>query len=352
MNNRNIILWIVAVVLASLFLIGILTNLQESKKVNVGVILPLTGAIAKTGSDAKIALEVAQADFPGSNISLVFEDDSFTPTQSVSAFNKLLNLNSVVAVIGPLNGSSIESVRSLAVANKIPVFTPYGSANEIGDYLYKNSSEVYSEDKFIADKMDNLGYKNVAIIYFLNDFGIKHSRYFKEAVVSNGGEIVADESYPVGSNDFRTVLTKIKTAKPEALYVINVGAGVGQITKQAFELGLKAPFFGQYGTEASDLLTVGGESLEGMIYTSEINEGYLSDKQKRFIAEFERRAGISPSIVAYNTYDIYSILVKAVDVCRADSICINKYIANIKDFEGVSGKFSILNRLRTENLYP
>jgi branched-chain amino acid transport system substrate-binding protein len=353
MSNKKIV-WVAVVVVLVAIVSGIYFSSTNTSKdsVNVGVILPLTGGLAKVGSDAKVGLELAQEDFKSSGVSLVFEDDGFVPKDSVSAFNKIKDLSDVVAIIGPLNGSSIESVRSLAVNNKLPVFTPWGAGNDIGDYVYKNSVEATDEAKAIADKANSLGYKKLAIIYLNNDFGLKHFNSFKASVENNSGVLVAQESFIFGTKDFRTSLAKIKAAKPDALYVVNSGgAGVGEITKEAWELGLKVPFFGQYATEASDLIPAGGDSLEGMIYSFPINAKALTDKQKEFISRFEKKVGGAPQIVAYNAYDIYSVLVKAVDLCKKDTVCINGYIANHKDFDGVGGKFSIINGKLVREFY-
>ena len=352
MSNKKIG-WVVVGIIVLVLIVGVSFGQSKvpSESVNVGVILPLTGGLAKAGSDAKIGLEIAQKDFPDANISLSFEDDAFEPKNSVTIFNKFINLKNTVAVIGPLNGSSIESVRTLAINNKLPVFSPWGAGNDIGDYVYKNSVEAADEAKMIADKANSLGYKRLAIIYLQNDFGLKHFDAFKASVANNSGNLVAEEPFAFGVTDFRTALTKIKAAKPDALYIVNNGSGVGEITKQAVELGLKVPFFGQYATESSDLISVGGSSLEGLIYTFPINESAMTEKQTRFIAEFEKRAGGLPQIAAYNAHDIFEVLTKAVNKCQKDTACINNYIGSIKEFDGIGGKFSIVNGKLVRDFY-
>jgi len=315
-------------------------SMTETELIKVGVILPLTGGAAKIGEEAKAALEIAQNDFSDLNIELLFEDDAFSPKDSVSAFNKI-NTNNVVAIIGPLNGTSIEAVRPLAVKNKLPLMTPYGAGNDMGDYLYKNSVEGADEAKAMADKANSLGFKKLAIIYLQNDFGLKYFDSFKKTVADNSGFLVAEESVVFGEKDFRTSLAKIKAKNPEALYIAHVSASVGEVAKQAFELGLKTQLLGQYGAESSDLLQIGGKGLEGFIYSFTIDESSLSEKQKNFTSKFEAKTGVKPQIVAYNTYDIYEIISQAVKSCGKDRECINARMGNVEDFSGVGGNFSI-----------
>ena len=339
------------VVLVILVSIVVGQSSNKSEGVKIGVILPLTGGLAKTGADAKVGLEMAQADFPDSKIELIFEDDQFTPKESVTVFNKLASLDNVVAVIGPLNGTSIESVRTLAVQNKLPLFTPYGAGNNMGDFVYKNSVEGADEAKIMADKADSLGYKRLAIIYLQNDFGLKYLNSFKVEVPANGGVLVAEEPAPFGTSDFRTALTKIKATKPDALYIVNTNTSLAEIAKQARELGLNIPLLSQYATESSSIVKVAGSSVEGIIYTFPINDKALTEKQINFMAEFEKRTGQKPEITAYNTYDIYTVLAGAVDECGSDRECVNKYLGNIKGFDGVGGKFSIQDGKLVRDFY-
>lgn len=347
--NKKIIVGIVVLVLVIAGIVG--QTKTASEKVNIGVILPLTGGLAKTGADAKIGLEMAQADLPNSKINMIFEDDAFTPKESVTVFTKMANMQNVVAVAGPLNGTSIESVRALAAQNKLSLFTPWGAGNNIGDYVYKNSVEGDAEAKIMADKANSLGYKKLAIIYLQNDFGLKYLNSFKASVAENGGQVVAEEPAPYGMTDFRTALTKIKATQPDALYIVNTSIGLGEIVKQSAEIGLRTNFLSQYSTESPDLVKIAGVALEGLLYTFPINESALSEKQKAFISEFEKITGEKPQIIAYNTYDIYTVFAEAVDECGANRECVNEYLGNIKGFDGVGGKFSIKDGKLVRDFY-
>lgn len=358
MKNSSII-FIAVLILAFAAVIAFMlsTPVQHTaqKPLTIGVILPLSGNIAKAGNDAKAALEIAREDlrtqFP--HVDLIYEDDMFQPKESVTAFKKLTEVNQVDAVIGPLNGSSIEAVRALANATRIVAITPWGSANKIDNFLLKDSLEVEDETALIANTaIHDLGLKRLGILYFQNDYGEAQRRAFKKSVAELGGQLVIEEAFPVPAVDWRTELTKVKAARVEALYIIHNGANVGRITNQAYELGLdNVRFFGQYGTESSDLVAVGGKSLEGLIFTSTINpEGSTIDPeglkgtQKRFAARFQAKTGGAPQAVAYHIYDIYTILVPAIAACKnageEKGVCVSQHLISRKAHEGVSGTFS------------
>ncbi len=320
-------------------------NNGDSGDVKIGVIMPLTGGLAKVGEDVQTALTIAQEDFKSvyPNVKLIYEDDAFDPAASVSAFNKMVNVDHVQAIIGPLNGSSLEGVRALAAQNKTVVFTPWGAGNKIGDYLYKNSVEADLEARTIAQQaIQTMGFKKVGILYLNNDFGIVHAAAFKQAVADFGGTLAFSESFPFSATDFRTQLARAKQDKLDALYIVHNGSWVGTITKQAAALDFKPQFFGQYATEASDLVSTGGNSLEGLIYTFPLDGSHLTSAQKAFATKFKAIGGGDPQVAAYDAYDIYKILLDAISACqRGDGACVNQYISHIKDREGVAGTISL-----------
>ena len=155
---------------------------------------------------------------------------------------------------------------------------------------------------------------------------------------------MAAEPFAFGTTDYRAQLTKIKEAGIDALYIVHNGAGVGEIAKQAKEIGIAAQFFGQYCTESSDLIAAGKESLEGLVYTFPLDEANLSAKQSEFVRKFREKTGGEPQISAYNSYEIYVLLGKAFAKCgKGNSACVRDYLAGLKDLDGVGGKLSFVD---------
>lgn len=340
-------------VVSIVLIIVILTMIIDTanKKAVIGVILPLTGNLSKTGYEAKTSLEIAQDDFDRDRVELVFQDDAFSPKESVSVFNRFTNNPSMVGIIGPLNGSSIESVRTLAVNSEMPIFTPYGAGNNVGNYVYKNSVDGPTEAKEMAMVANRMGYRKLAIMYLNNDFGLTYLTSFKKAVMENGDELVAEESLLLTTNDFRTSILKIKLLKPDAVYLVHNSVSIAEIIKQASELDLKTIFLSQYAVESPELVRIAGKAVDGVIYTFTINETNLSERQKGFIAEYIKRTGEAPTVIAFNIYDIYHLYLNAIDECGVVKKCINNYLSNINDFDGISGRFSIKDNKLLRNLF-
>ena len=328
----------------------VISNKNENTTVKIGVMLPLSGGVASDGEDALAAINIAKEDFGEKDIELVIEDDQFSPKNSLSSFNKFSAMDGLVAIIGPLNGTSIESLRPLAIKEHLPLFTPWGAGNDISEYIYKNSVEGSIEAGLMADKAKELGYKKLAIAYLQNDFGVSYRDAFKERVEKNGGTLVSEAPMPLGTSDFRSIITKIKSSNPDAVYIVNTSAIDGEMIKQSNELGFVVPAFSQYAAESSNIIKIAGNFADGLIYTFPIGTD-LNKKQKEFATKFTEKTGHIPPMIAYNSYDIYRVLVDVIGECNTDRVCVNDRLSKMDSYDGVSGSFSIKDNLLSREIF-
>ena len=81
---------------------------------------------------------------------------------------------------------------------------------------------------------------------------------FKETFEAAGGTIVAEESYIAKDTDFRSTLTRIKSANPEFVFIPGYYEEVGLIVKQAREMGINVPLMGGDGWDSPTLVELAG----------------------------------------------------------------------------------------------
>ena len=131
-------------------------NASETQVIKIGAILPLTGNIAYFGEYEKNALEVAMSRIKnkinGKLIEVVYEDSENNPQKAVSAINKLINNDKVVAVVTQMTNVSY-AIAPIAQKNKIILLTlamdPKVSA--IGDYIFRIYESITDESKRLAE---------------------------------------------------------------------------------------------------------------------------------------------------------------------------------------------------------
>jgi branched-chain amino acid transport system substrate-binding protein len=86
---------------------------------------------------------------------------------------------------------------------------------------------------------------------------------------------------------------------------------------------------------------LGGQDVEGSLFSTHYAPDIATDKAKKFIAEYEAKYGKKPDDVAALTSDALELLLKAIEQAGSlDRAKVRDTLNNIKEFEGVTGKMT------------
>jgi len=224
MKRLWIVIGIVVVALAIVF--AVTQTKKEPGEIRIGVIFSQTGPLAPYGEKALEGLYLALEEMEkgGLRVEIVLEDTQSTPLGAVSAFQKLATVGKIPTVIGPESSSLAMAIAPLANENKIVLFAPTVSVDAYttpNDYTFRN----WPAARLIAEKMalvayEKLNFRKMAMLYINNDMGVSYITSFKKKIEALSGKVIVAESYSPDATDFRTQLSKIKAAQPEALYLI------------------------------------------------------------------------------------------------------------------------------------
>ena len=315
----------------------------SQKDINIGIVLPLTGRAASHGEDIMGGINLAldelnsSGGINGNKVKLIIEDNLSTPDGSVAALKKLLDINKVPVVIGPVASGNMLAMAPIAESNKTVLISPGASSpklSEAGDYIFRNSLLATPQGKAIARYCkETLGLVNVAVLFIDDETGRGYKKAFVEEFKALGGNVLIVDSYDKRGSDFRAQLSKIKEVNPEAIYVPSIPSTFGLILRQAKELGIKTQFLANYGIEGEALLTAAGDAAEGIIYTSiPISE--------QFKKNFENKYGRKPTIGAPLGYDTFQVTAEAIRIGGDTSDGIKNALYSIRNFKGATGKVS------------
>ncbi len=271
--------------------------IEQKPTIIIGAVLPLTGNVAKYGEWAKkgydLAVEEIQSDnnYPY-NIELIYEDDKNEPKESVSATQKLINIDKVNALTGYIMSNSALASAPTAEQNKIVLISPTASADAFryaGDYLFRlRESSILHGARMAEFSFYNLSARRIAVFYLDAENGRSYAESFKKRFIELGGSIVFYEGYLGGSTDFRTSLTKIREQKPDAVYIPGTIPEVGLILKQAAEFKLKIPFLSSAGAQNPEIFKVADHEANGLIYTYPSFNPYCSQNpSKSFLEKYK-----------------------------------------------------------------
>lgn len=243
------------------------------KPITVGVLLPLTGDFAFFGEQARQGIEVALAELNrnGEQIRAIYEDEKCLPKAAVEGFKKLVTVDHVDQIIGPVCTGSILSVAQSAKALKryfLALLDTNRPVAESGEFTYSIGYSSEEEAEIVAEHVRVSGFVRIGIIYEEDAWAICVKDAFKAKLEAIGGSVVAEEAQVVlgaaSAPDYRPVITKVMSRKPDALFVVPAYNG-GFFLKQLRSLGNKLPVFGPDTFAITDVIDIAKDAAEGVV---------------------------------------------------------------------------------------
>lgn len=295
----------------------------KSAEIKIGNVNPLSGEAATYGQSTKNGVELAASEWNangginGKQIKLIVEDDKADPAEGATVFRKLIEQDKVVAIVGGITSRVALAAAPIAQSAKIPMMTPTATnekVTQIGDYIFRSCFIDPFQGKVMAKYVaENMAVKQAGVIFDVgNDYSKGLMETFKASYEAAGGQVVAAEGYPSGTTDFKAQLTKIVQAKPAVLYIPAYYSDVGLITKQARELGYKGTFVGVDGWDSADLVKIGGDSVEGGLFTNHYSKDDTSEQVQSLVKKYTEKYGAAPDALAVLAYDGANIMFNAI----------------------------------------
>ncbi|MCI5969296.1 ABC transporter substrate-binding protein [Helicobacter sp.] len=332
---------------------GMLASTLSAETIKIGVVLPISGAVGGFGELGKRGIDLAykaqNTTKNGDSIELILIDNKSDKIESANAMQKLVSSDKVSVVIGPMTSTNALAMTKIADDSKTPLIAPVATNDRVTkgkDFV----SRVSFADSFQGVIAANLAYKDLglkkAAILFDNssDYSIGLARSFRDQFKKLGGEIVIETNAQAGTKDFKAQISSIKAKNPDVLYLpiyYNEGA---LIALQAKQLGLSVPTIGGDGLASNQIFfDVAKDAGNGYMVTDYYStSAKQTPKGEQFMQEYEATYKEPVSSFSVMLADAYGIALQAIEACGAkDKACINDKIRNVKDYDGISGKFSL-----------
>ena len=294
--------------------------------IKVGIVLPITGKLAKFGEIEKLSFEMAQEKInanggvKGRPLHFLIEDTTGKPDVGRSAAEKLISIDRVVMLGGGYSSSVTAAVAGVAINKSFPFLVNTGAAEIItrptdhtpsgrkADKLRKSLQDEKdpARIKKINKKIAQYGLraqkevqrilprfrvfrlnppvseyasglesllaqvvqpKSVAILHEDSLFGTKGAASFARTSKKLGIRVLLKESYDAGAVDFRPLLAKVKQANPDLIYMVSYVLDASLLMNQSMELQLTPKMFvgGGAGFTLPEFIKNTGKSGEKVI---------------------------------------------------------------------------------------
>lgn len=353
----------ISILIASLMVFSFGCAKKEEKEIKIGAILPLTGDAAIYGQELKNGIDLAldeintRGGIKGKLIKVIYEDDAGDAKGGVAAINKLIKIEKVPVIIGGAMSSVAMSIAPIAQNEKTVFLSPTATApalSNAGKYFFRIWPSDNYDGQIMADfAFNKLNLRRISILYVNSDYGKGIEEVFSSEFKKYGGKVISSEGYELGTKDFRSHLTKIKSLSPDAIYLPGYYKELSGILRQIKELRIKSKLLSVNSFYDPKLINIAGNAAEGAIFTYPLYDAESEESViKEFVSKFNKKYGKKPDAFAVQGYDAMNIVGYAIEHGGNTNDAIQKAMSTINDYQGVGGKMSfdkngdVIKRLR------
>ena len=247
---------------------------SEPTPYRIGVMESLTGAGETYGTVAiqskTLAVEEINAagGIDGRPLELVVEDSKCNAQDAINAYNKLTDVNGLMIILGTSCSGAMLGVAPLAERDGVVLFSGLASNPDIanaGDYIFRTQISDIEVGESTGNVLWSDGVRRLATISEETDYAAGVRRITVERFEQNGGSVVAAERFAPDTTDFRTQLSKLLDAGPDALHISPQSEfSAGTIIRQARELGFDGPIYGETISVGATALEIAGDAATGI----------------------------------------------------------------------------------------
>ncbi len=283
---------------------------QARGPIRVGLGAPLTGANATFGAQMRegatqfITDVNASGGLLGQQLALEAGDDACDPRQAVSVANQLSGRQVRVVLGHYCSGSSIpaskvyteEGVLQISPASTNPAYTDNGAWNTFRT-CGRDDQQGAVAGKYIAATYRG---KRVAVLHDNSAYGKGLADETKKAMNAAGLTEQIYAAYTPGERDYNAVVSRLKAANVDVIYVGGYHTEAGLIVRQAKEQGMNVTLIGGDALMTNEFWQISGAAGEGTLMT------FSSDPRKRptaaEVVQRFRARNVDPEGFALYTY--------------------------------------------------
>ena len=345
--------WIAACVAAGT------SPVHAAEPIKIGAIFSVTGAASFLGEPERNTAKMLEEDLNkaggllGQKIEVIVYDDESDTTKAVTAVDRLIKRDRVVAVIGPSTSGSTLAIVPKVEEAKIPLIS-CAAARKIVEpvrrWVFKvAASDILAVKKIFTD-LKQRDLTKIAILTASDAYGAGGREDIKELAPKMGITLVADEVYGPKDTDMTAQLTRIKGTAAQAIVVWGTNPGPAVIARNRAQLKITTPLYMSSGVASKKFIELAGpENAEGILLPAGrlIVEAQLpaTHPQKsllsKYIREYEPRFKQPVSTFGGHAWDAMMMLAQAIRNAKSvEPAAIRDAMERVRGFYGTGGEFN------------
>ena len=301
--------------------------------IKVGILLPLSGAIAPIGQNNRrghaLAIEEVNAaggirSMGGAKLIMIDGDTQGKPEIGIQETEKLA-AQGVVAILGAYQSNVTFPTTQIAEKTGVPYIDPVAIADTITEgrnfkYTFKVAPKAswYARDqlnfiKWVGEKSGK-PIKKIVLMYEDTLFGQSTSKGQEASAKELGVEVLEKIAYPAQTPDMTPTISKVKQLAPDALLLVSYIADAVLITKTMKELGVDVPIIGTSAGHIDPAYIANlGPLAENSFTVGEWNPDLKKPGAAQIAERFQAKFGVPMNGHAAETYMSTMVLVDALE---------------------------------------
>lgn len=251
---------------------------EDNNVIKVAIAGPQTGQYASLGTQMTTGGETAIADINaaggvlGKKLKLEIGDDACDPKQAVAVANQLTGDNVALVAGHFCSGSSIPASNVYAESNLVmispastnPALTDKRAGPNIYRVCGRDDKQGAVAGAYLAE---HFGDKNIAIIDDKTAYGRGLADEVKKALNAKGVQEVFRESITAGEKDYSALVSKLKRAGVNALFIGGYHTEAGLILRQMRDQDMDTVLMGGDALVTQEYWSITGSAGEGTLMT-------------------------------------------------------------------------------------
>ena len=290
--------------------------------IKIGGLAPQTGNVSVYGIATNNGVKLAVSKINkaggvlGKQIEYISYDEKGDATEAVNAYNKLVQNDKIIALVGDVTSKPTIAVAQKAVKDGIPMITATGTAADItkaGDNIFRACFiDPFQGELMASYAAKKLNAKTAAIIYDNgDDYSTGVADAFEAAAKAAGVTITNKEAYQSGSVDFKSQLTKIKAGNPDVIMIPVYYSDVALIAVQAKEIGITAKLLGADGWDGvlEKIDKSNWDAVKNSYFCSQYSAESTNPDLQAFLKEYKTAYNADANMFAVLGYDAMGMVI-------------------------------------------
>lgn len=309
MTNRRVA---AAALLASAFLYAAPVEATDDP-IKIGVMLPLSGALAASGEDALHGFELFWDEVGrtagGREVDIVTADTGCNPDNAINAARRLAFNDEVDFMVGPLCGHEGPAVAQVSGDTGVPLLLVPAAADtqtkwdRIPTVIRTGFSSSQDSHPFGEFLYNDLGLRNVTFVGQDYTYGQEKTLGAVKTFEALGGKVDEIIWVPLSTTDYGPVLASVPSGT-EAVVPVVVGAHRNRFFETWFDFGYDRRFqlVGLNLLQADALKSVDDRAVGLISVAQNYSQGIDTPENKKFLDAFIEKYGEVPSYFAEMMY--------------------------------------------------